>query len=127
MTKRSPKTEKERLDASLALLQNPDLSIHDVAIAVEFNPSNFSARFKELFAITASEYRTNFFLNHPPPIVRKIQNYLFENFRLTQIAEEIGMDRQTLSYTFKKYTGETPLEWKNNHEPSTETNTLKIA
>ena len=90
--------------------QNEDLDLKEVAEKVHITPSYVSTLFKKYNDINFSDYVIR--------VRMKKAKELLVHFSLKayEIAESVGYpNTQYFSVTFKKYTGVTPMEYRQNH------------
>jgi len=101
-------------DAKLYMSQNfsnPNLMLPDVANAVNMSKSRFSAVFSQYTGQTFTEYLIYLRLNKAKELLRTT------NYKSSQIAHETGYnDSHYFSYIFKKNTGMTPSEYRQQYQ-----------
>lgn len=99
-------TAIEFIDQSLA----DNLTISDYASHVHLSASYFSSLFKKIKGMTVHQYVTN-------KKIQLAQHMLLEDQQVQEIAANLGFEnRRYFSEVFKKMTGKTPTEFKQQYE-----------
>lgn len=104
--------QKEIVDQAIAYIEenygNEDLSLQDVAQKVHISSSYFSTIFKKEKNINFTDYLTETRMNKSKELLRNT------NLKAYEIARMVGYSNpQYFSLCFKKYTGYSPLQFKN--------------
>jgi two-component system, response regulator YesN len=85
-----------------------ELSLQDVAKHVHMNPVYLSGLFKQEKNINFSDYLLQTKMRHAMELLR------CDNMKTYEVAQRVGYSNpQYFSVCFKKYTGISPLEFKN--------------
>lgn len=105
-----------KADAAIAFMKehySADISVEQIADAVQLNPAYFSRLFKQSTGKTVLEYLTLIRLERSKELLGN------SALNLHEIAQRIGYNN-TNSYIrfFRKYEGVTPGEYRKLHEPS---------
>ena len=89
---------------------NPELSLSVVSIEMGYNPSYISREFKKIKGINFIDYLIEFRINKAKELL------LNTNERISNISTMVGyINANSFMRIFKRYTGVTPTEYRNNH------------
>lgn len=87
---------------------NPDICLRSAAEAVNFSPNHFSTIFSQDCGVTFIEYLTSIRIEHAKKLLKN------SDMKSADIAYEVGFnDPHYFSFIFKKVTGMSPRDWKN--------------
>ena len=88
-----------------------DISLNDLSNYVHLNRSYLSTRFKKEVGVNINVYLLNYRLEKAKELLCSTNNLV------QQICDEVGIpDSAYFSKQFKKYSGESPLEFRKNHK-----------
>ncbi len=86
---------------------NPDLKMSDVADNFNISPSHFSTIFSQEIGVTFRDYLSKLRINHAKTLLRTT------NLQCSEVAYHSGFnDSHYFSYAFKKKTGKTPQQFR---------------
>jgi len=85
-----------------------DISLHEIAGSIPMSESNFSRLFKKQMGVSFVEYLTQLRMEKAKELLRRPDEKVYE------IALAVGyQDSRYFSQIFRKYTGDTPSEYRN--------------
>ena len=85
-----------------------DIKLDELATMIHVTPQYFSTFFKKATGVNCIDYLNKMRINHVITLLKTTEN------KITHIATECGFNNtNSFNYTFKKFTGKTPSEFKN--------------
>lgn len=94
---------------NLLIMDQPRLSIDQLADSIRLSGSRLRTRFREIAGIPLGAYIRNYRINRAMSLLRRT------NLRMAEIAEQTGFSsQQAFNRTFKKQTGQTPRNYRMN-------------
>jgi AraC-like DNA-binding protein/KaiC/GvpD/RAD55 family RecA-like ATPase len=89
---------------------NKDLSLSDIAKAVNLSPSHFNRLFKENTGYSCINYLTNLRIKKAEQLLKNVK------YNVSEVAYKVGYtDPLYFSRIFKKYIGVSPIDYKNRN------------
>ena len=102
-----PHNLSEVIDASVAYIDNPEISIEELAVKVNLNRTTLQKVFKEMYGLTVNEYRTKARLQLAKNLLAST------DLSITEIAGRSGYaNASKFSEVFKKNEGILPKDWR---------------